>query len=175
MRMGSIASGAVLLGLVACGGEEAAPPAAKPAAPAAPVVGGRTIADEARTAMRNALSAATTGKKAWFMAQPGNDEVAQLLLSLAAVFKEAGWEVFAEPVAGISLKPGVMTLVAEEEYPSYVDAALKAMEASGLDAKSASGYRSYYESKKQENAAWPGVPLKAGQDFVIVVGPKPAA
>ena len=49
------------------------------------------------------------------------------------------------------------------------------MEASGLGAKSASGYRSYYEQKKQENPAWPGVPMKADQDFVIVVGPKPAA
>ena len=52
---------------------------------------------------------------------------------------------------------------------------LKALEASGLDAKSASGYRGYYESKKQENPNWPGVPMRPDQDFIIVVGPKPAA
>ena len=69
----------------------------------------------------------------------------------------------------------VMTLVGEEQYPSYVDTVLKAIDAAGLDAKSASGYRGYYESKKKENPSWPGVPMRPDQDFVIVVGPKPAA
>jgi hypothetical protein len=68
-----------------------------------------------------------------------------------------------------------MTLVGEEQYPSYVDTVLKAIDAAGLDAKSASGYRAYYESKKKENPSWPGVPMRPDQDFVIVVGPKPAA
>ena len=47
--------------------------------------------------------------------------------NLVSVFKEVGWEVQAETVSGISLKPGVMTLVGEEQYPSYVDTVLKAL------------------------------------------------
>jgi hypothetical protein len=45
------------------------------------------------------------------------------------------------------------------------------MQASGIEAKSATGYRPYYEEKKRENPAWPGVPMTAEQVFVIVLGP----
>jgi hypothetical protein len=152
---------------------EPAKPAAAPAA-AAPS-GARAIGDGARAAMKETLAAESTGKHAWILSQPGNPEVAALVASISSVFKDAGWEVSAETASGISLKPGVMTLVAEEQYPSYIDTALKALDASGLDAKSASGYRGYFEAKKKENPAWPGIPMRADQDFVIVVGPKPAA
>jgi len=153
-----------------------APAAQAPAAQAsAPVSGGRQLSDDAKTAMKDHLVTETTKKKAWILSQPGNPEVAALVSSITGVFKDAGWEVQSETVTGISLKPGLMTLVGDEQYPPYVDTVLKALEASGLDPKSASGYRGYYESKKQENANWPGVPLRADQDFVIVVGPKPAA
>lgn len=171
----------VLAGLIACeppegpnttksaqGGPAAATPAAPQAAPGAD----RKLSDTGRTAMKDHLVPETTGKKAWILSQPGNPEVGALVSSLTSVFKEAGWEVQAETVSGISLKPGVMTLVAEEQYPSYVDTVLKALDASGLDAKSASGYRGYYESKKQENPSWPGIPMRKDQDFIIVIGPK---
>jgi len=170
----------VLAGLIACEppegpnttksaqGGPAATPAASPTAPAAD----RQLSDTGRAAMKDHLVAETTGKKAWILSQPGNAEVGALAASLSGVFKEAGWEVQAETVSGISLKPGVMTLVAEEQYPSYVDTVLKALEASGLDAKSASGYRGYYEAKKQENPSWPGIPMRKDQDFIIVIGPK---
>jgi hypothetical protein len=148
---------------------------AKPAAsPAAATGSARVLSAEARAAMKEKL-AAEGQKKAWILSQPGNAEVATLVQSLSAVFKDAGWDVQTDTVSGISLKPGLMTLVGDEQYPPYVDTVLKALDASGLDAKSASGYRSYYEAKKQENPSWPGVPIKPDQDFVIVVGPKPAA
>ena len=148
--------------------------AAAPQGAMAPA-GDRKLSDTGRAAMKDHLVPETTGKKAWILSQPGNAEVAALASSLAAVFKEAGWAVQSETVTGISLKPGIMTLVAEEQYPPYVDTVLKALDASGLGPKSASGYRSYYDSMKQENANWPGVPMRADQDFVIVIGPKPAA
>jgi hypothetical protein len=156
-------------------GGAAKSPATTPPAPAAaaPVAGGRILSADGRGAMKDHLVAETTGKKAWILSQPGDPEVAALASSLAGVFREAGWTVSIENVTGISLKPGIMTLIAEEQYPSYVDTVLKALDASGLDAKSASGYRGYYEAKKQENPKWPGVPLRQDQDFVIVVGPKP--
>ena len=150
----------------------AQPPAAK--APAAQGAG-RQLSDGAKSAMKDHLVTETTKKQAWILSQPGNPEVAALVTSMTDVFKGAGWDVKSETVTGISLKPGLMTLVGEEQYPPYVDTVLKALDASGLDPKSASGYRAYYESKKQENPNWPGVPLRADQDFVIVVGPKPAA
>jgi len=148
-------------------------PAGQASAPAPG--GGRQLSDSAKAAMKDHLVTETTKKKAWILSQPGNPEVAALVTSMTAVFKDAGWEVQSETVTGISLKAGLMTLVGDEQYPPYVDTVLKALDASGLDAKSASGYRGYYESKKQENPNWPGVPLRADQDFVIVVGPKPAA
>ena len=149
---------------------------AAPAKPAAPVAsaGPRVIGADARAGMKEKL-AAEGAKKAWILSQPGNAEVATLTATLTSIFKDAGWQVQADTVSGISLKPGLMTLVADEQYPPYVDSVLKALESAGLDARSASGYRAYYQSKKQENPSWPGVPIGADQDFVIVVGPKPAA
>jgi hypothetical protein len=162
------------LALLACerpdGTSTTGPPAAAgPSAPAAE----RRLTNEARAAMAQELAGEGGARRAWIMSQPGDPEVAALVSSLTAVFEGAGWTVQAETVSGMSLKPGVVTLVAEEQYPPYVDSVLRALEASGLGAKSASGYRPYYESKKQENPSWPGVPMRADQDFVIVVGPKP--
>ncbi len=150
-------------------------PAPQAQAPATSPSGGRVLTESGRAAMKDHLIPETTGKKAWILSQPGNPEVASLVDSLAGVFKEVGWDVKTETASGISLKPGVMTLVGDEQYPSYVDTVLKALDASGLGARSASGYRAYYEAKKQENPSWPGVPMRPDQDFVIVIGPKPAA
>jgi hypothetical protein len=158
-------------------GSKGAAPAATSSAkgPAASAAAARTVTAEARAAMKEQLGGDAPGKKAWILSQPGNPEVADLVANLASVFKDAGWDVQAETASGISLKPGVVTLVAEEQYPPYVDSVLKALAASGLDAKSASGYRGYYESKKKENPSWPGIPMRADQDFIIVIGPKVAS
>jgi hypothetical protein len=158
------------------GGKAPAPaaPAAAPAAKAAPA-GNRVISDSSKASMKTILAAEGPGKKAWILSQPSNDEVAALVSSLTGVFKDAGWEVSTDTASGISLKAGVMTLIGEEQYPPYIDAAVKALDASGLDAKSASGYRGYYEQKKKETPSWPGIPMRADQDYIIVVGPRPAA
>jgi hypothetical protein len=166
-----------LLLVAGCGGgagDDAGKPAPQAAAPTTVPAPGRTIGEGARVAMKTAL-AGETGRTVWIYSQPGNAEVAALVESLSAVFRDAGWQVSAEKASGISLKPGIMSLVAEEQYPPYVDAVLKALDASGLGARSASGYRAYYQDKKKENPAWPGVPMRPDQDFLIVVGPKPPA
>jgi len=49
------------------------------------------------------------------------------------------------------------------------------MQASGIEVKSATGYRSYYDEKKAENPKWPGVPIAADEAFVIVLGPAPTS
>ena len=172
-RTSIVSVAAFVLG--ACGGSEPPPHAPNPSpatVPAPPSADARSIPDDARAAMKQTL-ASDGGKTAWLYSQPGDPEVAALVASLRGVFEDAGWKVQAETASGISLKPGVMTLMAEEQYPEYVDTVLKALDASGLGAKSASGYRAYYEDKKRDDPKWPGIPMRAEQDFVIVVGRKP--
>jgi hypothetical protein len=180
-RLLSLAIAATLAAAGCDPAAEAPPPApaapAVPGAAAVPAPGGpgRTLSNDARAAMKEALGGEAGPRKAWIYSQPGNAEVAALVASLQGVFREAGWEVAADTASGISLKPGVVTLVAEEEYPPYVERVLKALEASALGAKSAAGYRAYAQEMKDKNPNWPGVPIRAEQDFVIVVGPKPPA
>jgi hypothetical protein len=173
---------------VACGGSHEGdapkttpkPPAAAPAtsapAAAAPVEtppGGRTVSDEqARAVMDMLVTETGPVKKVWFTIMPGDAEAAALKQRLQTIFEQAGWQASTNTVTGMMLKPGVMILIAEEEAPPYVDTAVKALGVSGIDAKSASGYRPYYEEMKQKNPAWPGIGLAAGQDYTIVIGPK---
>lgn len=166
------------LGMAACEPAEHSEAPAKvetPAPPPAAPAGGRSVSPEARAAMKDVLAQAGAGHTVWILSQPSDPEVASLVGQLTTIFKDAGWEVDAKTVSGITLKPGVMTLAAEEQFPSHVDVVVRALDGTGLDAKSASGYRAYYEAKKQENPGWPGIPMRADQDFVLVVGPKPAA
>lgn len=179
----------VLLSLLAaCGAPEGektaavpAPAAAPSTAPAAPTpppaalpANARTLTPEQRTAIVDILKLESGDvKKAWFTIGPGNPETAALKTQLEAVFKEAGWTTETQTVTGMILKPGVMMLIADEQAPSYAETAQKAMEASGLDVKVASGYRPYFEEKKKENAAWVGIPMTAEQAYAIVIGPLP--
>lgn len=190
-RTGSLlVFGALAMAVAACGDladqsstTKGAQPAAAPApgtgtpsAVPAPPPGARTIDEAERTAMKDALATETgSTKRLWLYSQPGNPEVAALVATIEVVFRDAGWQVSAETATGISLKPGIMALIAEEQYAPYIDTAMKALEASGLGVKSASGYRAYYEEKKRENPSWPGVPMKPDQDFVVVLGPKAAS
>jgi hypothetical protein len=181
----------VLLSLVAaCGAPEgektatsapapapAAPAAQAPAAPPATLpANARTLTPEQRTGMVDILKLESgPEKKVWFTITPGNPETAALKSQLEAVFKEAGWEAQTQTVTGMMLKPGVMMLIGEEQGPPYADTAQKALEASGLDVKVASGYRPYFEEKKKENAAWVGVPMSPDQAYTVVIGPLPPA
>jgi len=103
----------------------------------------------------------------------GNAESQALADALGAVFREAGWKVESSALSGMVLKPGVSVLLAEEQPPAWAESALRAMQASGVEVKSASGYQPYYDEKKAENPKWPGVPLAKGAAYVIVVGPEP--
>ncbi len=180
----------VLLALLAaCGGsdaEKAAAPAPAPAAPAAPAPAAappatlppnaRTLTPEQRAAMVDILKAeAGAEKKVWFTVGPGNPETQNLKAQFEAVFKEAGWETSTQTLTGMTLKPGLMLLIGDEQGPPYADTAQKALEASGLEVKTASGYRPYFEEKKKENIAWVGIPMSPEQAYTIVIGPLPPA
>ena len=62
-------------------------------------------------------------------------------------------------------------LIADDEPSTWVQGAREALGKDGLNANSASGYKSYYDEKKAENPSWPGVPLPKDAAYVIIVGP----
>jgi hypothetical protein len=129
---------------------------------------------EERAAMLAILKPETAPNRgAWIKYSAGDAEGKALAESLAGIFKEAGWKTEVSSLSGMRLKPAVMMLIADEEAPTWVQAVQEALEKSGLNANSASGYKSYYDEKKAENPAWAGVPLPKDAAYVIVVGPEP--
>lgn len=168
---------AAALVFAACTDPGQGTPKEKPAAPAPVAAAGaktsaRSPDESEKTAMLEALKAETDpARKAWLLHGAGQPEAAALAASIAAIFKEAGWPVDSREATGIMLKPGVAVLSADEEPPAWVNKAIEAMQASGLDPKLGTAYRPYYLEKKKENPAWPGIPMTDDQVFVIVLGP----
>jgi hypothetical protein len=179
MRTRLVPTAAFVLGLALfpAGAIAADPaPAATAAQPAAKVESPRAPDKDERAAMLEILKVETApARAAWFSYAAGNAESRALAESLAGVFREAGWKAETSVLTGMMLKPGVSLLIADEQPPSWVETVVEALGKSGIEVKTASGYRSYYDEKKAENPAWPGVPLAKDAVFVIVVGPEPKA
>jgi hypothetical protein len=155
----------------------AARPATPPAgtSPAATTSGARVLDADHQTAMRQVLAGGSGGtKNAWIQVQAGDREAGAYAESLAATFKQAGWNATTMVVNGMNLKAGIFFFEAEEESPEYVGVVRDALKAAGVEPMMAAGYRAYYEEKKKENPRWVGVEIAPGQDFAIVIGPKPA-
>jgi len=155
----------------------AAPAAAPaPAAAAAAVSGGRSIGPNTRPIMLETLARERGNDRTmWLSVSPGDPETAALKDEITKLFEEAGWTVQTTTVTGVRLKPGLVLLLAAEEPPPYTDVVVDAFEASGLEVKTASGYRGYHDEMKQQNPQWPGIPMTAEQDMTLVIGPKPSA
>jgi len=151
-------------------------PATAPATAAAPATGGRGIGPNTRPIMLETLARERgNGRTMWLSVAPGDPETAALEDQITTLFEEAGWTVQTTTVTGIRLKPGLVLLLAADEPPPYTDVVVDAFETSGLDVKTASGYRAYHDEMKQQNPAWPGIPMTAEQDMTLVIGPKPPA
>ena len=167
----------LMLLAVACGApdREAKPPG--PAAPAAAAPrAGRQLTDAERAAMLAALGGEQGGPRtAWFAVTPGDAEAVAFKNAFEAVFKQVGWTTETQPVTGMALKPGLSILIAAEEPPAYVNAVQQALQATSFEFKAGIGYGPYYAERKQADPKWPGIPLVAGQDFVVVIGPQPPA
>lgn len=150
----------------------AAPSAASPAAATAGT--GRSI-EVVKQMMSDALAEETgSEKKAWIRVDPRDREAGAFAKQIAGVFSEAGWTVQLLDSEGLRFKPGLLFLVgSEEEPPSYVKTAQRAVEATGEDVSVGTGYLSYYESKKKETPDWQGTKFLPGQTFVLLVGRKP--
>ncbi|MFM7142689.1 MAG: hypothetical protein ACKO2K_12340 [Alphaproteobacteria bacterium] len=151
-------------------------PAGKPAPPAAPAravtTSARTPDEQQKAAMLEVLQAESQNdRQAWFLYSAGQDESAALAKSLAQIFESAGWKTKVRELRGMALKPGVSILAAEEEPPEWVGTVNEALGKGGLDPKYGTGYRAFYEEKKKENPAWPGIALGADELFVVAIGP----
>ena len=147
----------------------AARPQPTPATPGAP----RTLTDDQRQAMVDTLRAETGSvKKVWFQVEQGKAEPAAYAKALEQTFRDAGWEVQVSDSGGLSFKPGVSVLVADDEWPSYASTAYDALQKAGIDVKAARGYRAYYEEQKREKPGWQGAKMARDQTYMIIVGDK---
>lgn len=150
-----------------------APAAAVASAPSAPSA--RVVDETARQMMIDALAAEEgTEKKIWLRVDPRDREASGFAGQIAAVFRDQGWDVRTLDNEGLRFKPGVLMLVGEEdEPPSYVTNAQKAIEAIGHEVTTGRGYKSYYESKKKESPDWQGTSFLPEQTFVVLIGRRP--
>jgi len=151
--------------------------AAPPSAPTAPVVaaGDREVIESARQMMVDAISGENgADSKLWLRVDPRDREASAFAAQVAGVFRAAGWQVKVLDNEGMRFKPGLLFLVgAEDEPPSYVIAAQKAVEAIGQEVTTGRGYLSYYEAKKKETPDWQGTKFLPDQTFVLLIGRKP--
>lgn len=156
--------------------ETPARPAATAARPSPASPGAaRTLTDEQRQAMLEVLRAETGPvKKVWFQVEQGKSEPVAFANALGQVFRDAGWEVQTGDSGGLTFKPGVMVLVADEDWPPYASTAYEALQKTGIDVKAARGYRVYYEQQKKEKPGWQGPKLASEQTYLVIVGPSPA-
>jgi hypothetical protein len=115
------------------------------------------------------------GNAVWFSTVANDPEALALQRELASVFQEAGWVLKGNATPGFPLKPGVYVFLADEEPPSWTEAAVSALEAAGLAPTVGRGYRSFYQEKKAQNPDFSGFELAPDQAYVIVIGPRPAA
>jgi hypothetical protein len=133
---------------------------------------GRGLTEGERAAMLSVLGGEQGGPHTiWFAVTPGDAEAVAFKDALEAVFKQAGWTSETTPVTGMVLKPGLSILIAAEQPPAYVTTAQQALQATSYDFKAGLGYGPYYAERKKADPNWPGIPLAAGQDFVVVIGP----
>ena len=154
---------------------KAPPPAAAPAASAPATAGGREVIESARQMMIDASSGEDgASAKIWIRVDPRDREASGFASQIASVFRDQGWDVKVLDNEGMRFKPGLLFLVgAEDEPPSYVVAAQKAIEAIGQEVTTGRGYLAYYEAKKKDSPDWQGTRFLPEQTFVLLVGRKP--
>jgi hypothetical protein len=144
----------------------------RPSGPAA----ARTLTPEQRQAMLDVLrSESGDTRKVWFQVEFNRAEPVAFQKALEQVFREAGWEVQTGGVVGMTLKPGVYLLVADEDWPPYASTAYEALQRAGIDVKAASGYRAYYDQQKAEKPGWTGPKLGPDQTYIVLVGANPTS
>ena len=113
-------------------------------------------------------------KKLWVRVDPRDREAAAFANQIATVFRDASWDVKVLDNENMRYKAGLLYLVGnEEEPPSYVVTAQRAIEAIGQGLTTGRGYLEYYRTKKAEDPSWQGTTFAEGQTAVLLVGRKP--
>lgn len=150
-----------------------APVEAAPAADSAPVA--RTVDDLGRQLMIDALAAEEGSEKPlWIRVDPRDREASRFSAEIAGVFRDQGWDVKVLDNDGLRFKPGLLFLVAsEDEPPSYITNAQRAIEAIGEPLTAGRGYLPYYQNKKKEDPNWQGTEFLPEQTYVLLVGRLP--
>ena len=113
-------------------------------------------------------------KKVWLLVEQSKAEHLAYESQIEEVFRAAGWDVVGVD-AGMTIKPGIFFLVADDEWPPYVTVVYNAFQRAGIDVKAAHGYRAYYEEQTKQNPNWRGAKLAADQTYVVVIGPNPSS
>ena len=152
---------------------EASPsPAPSPAAPAATITDPRMLTSETLNELIATLSTAP-GKRVWFVTQANDPEAGSFQFEIEDAFLQAGWQVAASSESTQPLRAGLRIYAADDTLPDHIAVAVNGLRGIGLDVFAGTGYRAYYEQRKEENPDFSGFELAPDQDFVIVVGPKP--
>ena len=135
----------------------------------------RTLSPEQRRGMLATLQSVESGSErlVWFATTPNNPEAAAFQHALQQVFEEAGWQVRANVPVTFAIKPGVFFFMADENPPPYVLRAREAFDAAAITVTGGSGYRAFYNQKKEENPAWQGFEMAPEQTYVVVIGRQP--
>src|SRR5262245_12134437 len=113
------------------------PAAASPATEVTAVPGGRTLTPAQRTAILEVLrSERGEVRRAWIHTPGGalqSDEAIAFVGEIDRVFREAGWQTqVGQSAATVAVAPGIHFLSADDEVPSFVATALRALVSSGL-------------------------------------------
>jgi len=143
---------------------------------AARLAEGRTLSEQQRAAMINALSVGgyNAGSPVWFATIPDNPEATQFQKQLAAVFEEAGWIVKGNKPVSFRMKPGTYIFAADEVPPEYVSDVNSAFVVAGVPvAANGRGHRAYFGKRKAKNPDWIGFEMDGDQSFVLAVGRNP--
>lgn len=147
-----------------------APSPEAPAASADP----RRLTSEDHEQLIVALSEAS-GNRVWFVTQANDEESDSFQLEIEEAFLQAGWEIVSSTKFPGTLRAGVRVFIADEAPPDHVSIALNGFGGIGMEVFAGTGYRDYYEKKKEENPNFSGIELAPDQDFVIAVGRNPPA
>jgi hypothetical protein len=129
--------------------------------------------EELPPASRAALVAAlrgSSGSPAWIAVRGDDPRSRRFGEDLARAFTEAGWQV--RPIVDMNwpVRPGVFLFAADENAPSYVETAARALTAAGLQATISAGYRAFYNERVLTQPGYQGVAMAPDQTFVVLIG-----
>lgn len=120
--------------------------------------------------MSNILRAAPSGSPVWIVSRRDDASAAERADGLSRAFRQAGWDVKALEKTDIRVKPGIFLFVANDDVPTYVDIARRALEAAGFSPNIGTGYAAYADQMLKTRNDWQGFRFAAGQTYWLVVG-----